>query len=150
VNVGFGIDLEEVRRVVDAAEVLVVRFAITDRRLLVDARTNDEFGPLIKVVPPAANAEERFRSLKVMRPRFRVPERILTFEWPRHARALAEAGLWDHVARRLVALGWPETAAQCDEAYRQLVEEEQRVESAAIRGAEGFQTLWPVGAAADE
>jgi hypothetical protein len=150
VSVGFGIDLDEVRRVIDAAEVLVVRFAVTDRRLLIDSRTNDEFGPLIKVVPPAANAEERFRTLKVMRSRFRVPERILTFEWPRHARALAEAGLWDHVARRLVDLGWPDTAGECDEAYRQLIEEERQVEVAAIRGSEGFQTLWPAGATADE
>lgn len=149
-NVGYGIDLDEVRRVIDAAEVLVVRFAITDRRLLIDTRTNDQFGPLIKVVPPAANAAERFRGLKVMRPRFRSPERILTFEWPRHARALAEAGLWEHVARRLVALGWPETASQCDEAFSQLVEEERLVEVAAIRGSEGFQTLWPATAAAND
>lgn len=149
-SVGFGIDLDEVRRVIDAAEVLVVRFAITDRRLLIDSRTSDECGPLISVVPPAANAQERFRSLKVMRPRFRSPERILTFEWPRHARALGESGLWEHMARRLVALGWPDTARQCDEAYRQLLDEEQRVEIAAIRGDEGFQTLWPVGAPSDD
>lgn len=148
-SVGFGIDLDEVRRVIDAADVLVVRFVLTDRRLLVDARTNDECGPLVGVVPPAANAQERFRSLKVMRPRFRSPERILTFEWPRHARALAEAGLWAHIARRLVALGWPETATQCDEAFCQLVEAERLVEVAAIRGDEGFQTLWPTGATAD-
>ena len=150
-NVGYGIDLDEVRRVIDAAEVLVVRFGVTDRRLLIDARTNDQFGPMIKVVPPAANAEERFRSLKVMRPRFRSPERILTFEWPRHAR-----GSWrnpasgEHIARRLVALGWPETASQCDEAFSQLVEEERLVEVAAIRGSEGFQTLWPATAAAHD
>ncbi|MEK7693128.1 MAG: hypothetical protein AAB349_02965 [Chloroflexota bacterium] len=149
-NVGYGIDLDEVRRVIDAAEVLVVRFGVTDRRLLIDARTNDQFGPMIKVVPPAANAEERFRSLKVMRPRFRSPERILTFEWPRHARALAESGVWEHIARRLVALGWPETASQCDEAFSQLVEEERLVEVAAIRGSEGFQTLWPATAAAHD
>ena len=67
-SVGFGIDLDEVRRVIDAAEVLIVRFALTERRLLVDRRTDDRFGPLVKVVPPAANAQERFRSLKVMRP----------------------------------------------------------------------------------
>ncbi len=145
-SVGFGIDLDEVRRVIDAAEVLIVRFALTDRRLLVDRRTSDRFGPLVKVVPPAANAQERFRSLKVMRPSFRSPERILTFEWPRHACALAEAGLWDHMARKLVELGWPETAALCDEALRQLVEEERQVEVAAIRSGEGFQTLWPATA----
>ena len=85
-----------------------------------------------------------------MRPRFRSPERILTFEWPRHARALGEAGLWEHMARRLAALGWPDTARQCDEAYRQLLDEERRVEIAAIRGDEGFQTQWPAGAPSDD
>ncbi len=149
-SVGFGIDLDEVRRVIDASEVLVVRFMITDRRLLVDARTNDECGPLMKVVPPAANAQERFRSLKVMRPRFRSPERILTFEWPRHARALSEAGLWEHMAHRLVALGWPDTPSQCDEAYVQLLAEELRVELAAVRGGEGFHTVWPPDAVSDD
>jgi hypothetical protein len=142
VGVDFGIDLDEIRRVIDAADVLVVRLSVTDRRLLIDARTNDEHGPMIKVVPPAASAEERFRSLKMMRPRFRVPERILTFQWPRHARALRESGIWDHVAHRLVALGRSGTAAQCDQAYRELLDEERKVEVAAIKGGEGFQTLW--------
>jgi hypothetical protein len=146
----YGIDLDEVRRVVDAAEVLVVRLAVTDRRLLIDARTNDDFGPMIKVVPKATSAEERFRSLKIMRPRFRVPERILTFQWPRHARALEEAGVWGHIARRLVGLGWPETAAQCDEAFRQLIDEERAVERNAIVGGEGFETLWPATVTSDE
>jgi hypothetical protein len=146
----YGIDLDEVRRVVEQAEVLVVRLAITDRRLLIDARTNDDFGPMIKVVPKATSAEDRFRSLKIMRPRFRVPERILTFQWPRHARALQESGVWDQIARRLVALGWPETAAQCDEAFRQLIDEEREVERNAILGGEGFQTLWPAQVTSDE
>jgi hypothetical protein len=147
VSVGFGIDLDEVRRVIDVAEVLVVRFSVTDRRLLVDARTNDEIGPMIKVVPRASSAEDRFRSLKMLRPRFRSPERIVTFHWPRHARALGESGVWDHLARRLVALGWSDTAAQCDEAHRQLIEEERRVEVEAIRGGEGFKTMWPASVA---
>ena len=138
----FGIDLNEVRRVIEAADVLVIRFSITDRRLLIDARTNDGEGPLVRVVPRAGSAEERFRSLKVLRPRFRVPERILTFHWPRHARALDESGVWAHLARRLVALGHSDTAGQCDAALRQLVEEERRVEQAAIGGGEGFQTIW--------
>lgn len=141
-TIEYGIDLDEVRRVIDAAEVLVVRFSVCDQRLLVDARTNDDFGPLIKLVPRAGSAEERFRSVKVLRPRFRVPQRIMTFHWPRHARAMKDAGIWDHLARRLVGLGWPETAAQCDEAYRELLERERQVEIAAVLGAEGFQTLW--------
>jgi hypothetical protein len=150
VNADFGIDLDEVRRVIDAAEVLVVRFAVTDRRLLIDTRTNDDFGPMIKVVPPVASGGERFKSLKILRPRFRTPERILTFQWPRHARALVESGLWDHLARRIVALGWAETAGQCDAALRELVAAERRVEIAAITGGEGFKTIWPMGGPNDE
>jgi hypothetical protein len=149
-GVDFGIDLDEVRRVIDDAEVLVVRFAVTDRRLLIDARAHDEYGPMIKVVPPAASAQERFRALKVLRPRFRSPERIMTFHWPRRARALAESGIWDYIARRLVALGYADTAGQCDAAYSDLLEEERQVEIAAIRGGEGFQTQWPAAVSSDE
>jgi len=150
VGADFGIDLSEVRRVIDAAEVLVVRFSVTDRRLLVDARTNDEYGPMVRVVPRASSAEDRFRSLKMMRPRFRVPEKILTFQWPRHARALAESGIWEYLSRRLVALGYSDTAAQCDAAFQELVEDERAVELAAIRGGEGFQTLWTSDARTDD
>jgi hypothetical protein len=149
-SVDYGIDLEEVRRVVDAADVLVVRFSVTDRRLLVDARSSEADGPMIKVVPPVSSGEERFKALKMMRPRFRTPQRILTFQWPRHARALEEAGIWQHIARRLVALGWSETAAQCDEALAELIEEERRTEIAAIRGDEGFKTLWAEDMTADD
>jgi hypothetical protein len=149
-NADYGIDLGEVRRVIDAAEVLVVRFSLTDRRLLVDVRTNGDEGPMVKVVPPVASGEERFKSLKVLRPSFRSPERILTFQWPRHARGLVESGVWEHIARRLVAIGWSNTAAQCDAAIKQLIREEQEVEQAAIRGGDAFKTLWAKDMAVDE
>ena len=149
-NADWGIDLTEVRRVIDAAEVLVIRLSVTDRRLLVDARTNQEYGPMIKVVPRASSAEERFRSLKMMRPRFRVPERIMTFQWPRHARGLSESGIWEHLAKRLCSLGWSDTAGQCDEAYGELLREERLVEVAAIKGGEGFHTKWSADGYSDE
>jgi hypothetical protein len=150
VGVDYGIDLDEVRRVIDGSEVLVVRFSVTDRRLLIDSRSNEHAGPMIRVVPPATSADERFRAIKVLRPRFKVPERIVTFQWPRHARALCDAGVWDHIVRKLAAIGDDSVRLQCDEAYRQLVAEERKVELNAVLGGEGFQTLWPVGTAADE
>lgn len=146
----FGIDLDEVRRVIDAADVLVVRFSVTDKRLLVDARTNDTDGPMVKVVPPVANGQERFKALKMMRPRFRTPDRILTFQWPRHARAMAEAGVWDHLARRLCGLGWSGTAKDVDEAWAELMREERMAEAAAIAGGEGFKTIWAEEMPGDE
>jgi hypothetical protein len=143
VSTEYGIDLDEIRRVIDAAEVLVVRFSITDRRLLVDARTNQTDGPLIRVVPPVASGEERFKALRAMRPTFPAPERIMTFQWPRHARSLVESGLWDYLARRIVAIG--AAADDCNAAIRELIATERQVEVAAIRGDESFKTLWERG-----
>jgi hypothetical protein len=122
--------------------VLVVRFAVTDRRLLVDTRTNDTEGPMIKVVPPVTSAEERFKAHKIMRPRFRSPQKILTFQWPRHARAMVEAGLWEYITRRLTSAANGAVSAQCEEALRDLLLAERAVEIAAIQGAEGFKTIW--------
>jgi hypothetical protein len=131
-----------VRRVIDAAEVLVVRFSITDRRLLVDTRANDADGPMVRVVPPVASGEERFKALRALRPSFAAPERILTFQWPRHARALVECGVWEHLARRVVGMGWPETPGECEAAIRELIDVELAIEVTAIRGGEGFKTMW--------
>jgi hypothetical protein len=58
----YGLDIDEVTRVIDAAEVLVVRFAIVDKRLLIDSRTSENEGPLIAIVPRAGSVEERFKS----------------------------------------------------------------------------------------
>ena len=66
----------------------------------------------------------------------------MTFLWPRHARSLVESGLWDYLAKRITAIGWPGVSADIDAAIRQLVEEERRAEIDAIRGGEGFKTLW--------
>ena len=45
----YGLDLDEVARVIDAADVLVIRFAILDKRLLIDGRTGESEGPLIVI-----------------------------------------------------------------------------------------------------
>ncbi len=45
--------MDEVARVIDNADVLVVRFAILEKRLLVDTRTTEMVGPLIAIIPKA-------------------------------------------------------------------------------------------------
>ena len=138
----FGLDLPEIMKVIDTAEVLVVRFSIVDERLLVDARRNEEQGPLIKLVPRVASVEERFRYLKQVRPRFPLPERIMTFMWPRHVEVLQTSGIWQHIVDKLVALGHAGTAEECEAVYRQLLAEEKAQVVAAIRGEGGYHSLW--------
>lgn len=138
----YGLDIDEVTRVIDAAEVLVVRFAIVDKRLLIDSRTNENEGPLIALVPKAGSVEERFKSLKKLRPRFALPDRIMSFMWPRHIETFRISGLWEKIEARMVSLGGDEMAARCAEIFAQLAREEKSEVLSAIRGGEGYQSLW--------
>jgi hypothetical protein len=138
----YGLDLDEVSRVIDAAEVLVVRFAILDKRLLIDARTNDTDGPLIAVVPRAQSVEDRFKSLKKLRPLFPLPEKIMSFMWPRHIDTMKNSGVWEKIESRLVSLGGETMMERCQVAYRELAHQERLEVLSAIKGGEGYQSLW--------
>jgi hypothetical protein len=138
----FGIDLDEIFKVLDTADVLIIRFQLVDQRLLIDARHTDVDPPLVKLVPRAGSVEERFRSLKELRPRLPLPDKIMSFQWPRHVRVLADAGVWQRVVDRMSASGHTNVQSMCDAVWQELVAAERREEMAAIRGGEGFQTLW--------
>jgi hypothetical protein len=138
----FGIDLDEIFKVLDSADVLIIRFQLVDQRLLIDARSTELDPPLVKLVARAGSVEERFRSLKQLRPRLPLPDKIMSFQWPRHVRVLADAGIWNRVVKRMCDSGHPGMQQMCDEVWNEMVAAERREEIAAIRGGEGFQTLW--------
>lgn len=138
----YGLDLDEVGRVIDKAEVLVVRFAILDKRLLIDARTSEGEGPIIAVVPKATSVEDRFKALKKMRPRMPLPEKIMSFMWPRQLETFRASGLQDKIEGRLVSLGGEEMINACRSAFDELEREEKAEVVAAIRGSESYQSLW--------
>lgn len=132
---------DEILRTVETAEVMTFRFVIVNQRLLIDARTNEIDGPLIKIVPRARSVEERFRSLKQLRPRFRVPDKIAAIWWPKYVQSLRTSGVWDVLACRISRLGFPQAVQQCEEVYHELVRLEQEQIRNAITG-EGYQALW--------
>ncbi len=138
----FGIDIDEIRRVVDEAEVFIVRFTRIERRLLVDARAAADDPPMIRIVPRVSSAAERYRHLKELRPNMQLPEQITVFSWPRQALAMRELGIWQRIEERLVSLGGVELAGACDEALEALLAAERAEMMAAIRGGEGFETVW--------
>jgi hypothetical protein len=138
----FGLDLQEVRRVIDTADVIIVRFRRLEPRLLIDSRHSEIDGPLIKLVPRAQSVEDRFRSLKQLRPRFPLPDRITSFEWPHHVSLLQSTGIWEHVEQRLTAAGGEPAGDRAKAMLRELLTAERREEIAAIRGGDGYQTLW--------
>lgn len=136
----YGVDLEEILRVIDRAAVLIVRFDVLEPRLLVDFRADPPDMPIIQLVDRVNSAEERFRHLKSLRPKLPLPERIMSFPWPRAVRAFEESGIWEKIEERLISLG--SDPDHIKRIQQQLLDGERAVTIAAIRGGEGFRTIW--------
>lgn len=137
---GYGVDLDQVLRLIDRAAVLIVRFDLLEQRLLVDFRAPGAELPLITMVDRVNSAEERFRHLKSLRPKLPLPERIHSFPWPRAISAFETSGVWERIAERLDGLGAPQEEVLA--VRRQLLESEAAATAAAIRGGDGFRTIW--------
>ena len=137
-----GFDLSPIFNAVETADVLIVRFPFFEKRLLVDVRPSELDAPVIRLLPQASGIEERFRSVKEARPRLPLPERITSFHWPRHVEALRAAGVWQRLVERLEASGHRDAARRCEEAWRDMLNEERREAMRAIRGGDRYETLW--------
>ena len=139
----FQLDIAEVNRAVDAAEVVALYFPLLRKTLLMDTRSNDVDGPMIGVVPMAASPEERFKSLRQLRPRFPRADSITIVPWTKYVASLQRLGVWDHVVRRFAEAGDPGLVRQCQACFEELAAAERVEVGRAIRG-ENYETLWPV------
>ena len=137
----YRIDVSEVTRNIDAAEVVALYFPLVRKTLLMDMRTNDIDGAMIRVVPMANTPEERFQSLLKMRPRFRKPDSITIIPWPKYVPSLVDLGVWDHIVRRFADTGSPEIVRECDRCYAELAKLEREEVRRAITG-ENYETMW--------
>lgn len=137
-----GIDIEAIRRVVETADVFVVRFALQEHRLMVDSRPDAEGRPYIKIVPPVSSPEERYRFLQRERPGLSPPEQITVFQWPRSIVVLRDSGIWAAIEDRLVTIGGEPALDASREAYLMGRRLERADTLSLIRGGEGYETLW--------
>ena len=138
----FGIDLDEVRRVIENSEVLIIRLETVGSRVLVDFRSTSTEPPFISRVPRVNSVEERVRDVKALRPAFAYPEKLMSFAWPRRVSVIAQSGLWDVVRHRLESIGGQASGEAALRVHRELVDEERREVVAAVRGGEGMRTIW--------
>lgn len=137
----FGADLEEIARTVDRAKVLDIQFELLGESLLIDFRAVGTDRPLAVILPKASSRRERMRSVKALRPDAPVPERIAGFSWPRHVAALCDAGVLQRIVERIRAAGFePDDVLR--EPLLELAEHELDLRRDAVRGGEGFQTIW--------
>ncbi len=138
----FGIDLDDVKRVVENAEVLIIRLETVGSRVLVDFRSTAEQPPFISRVPRVSSVEERVRAVKELRPAFPYPEKLMSFAWPRRVSVIAESGVWDQLRQRLETIGGEGAGDAAHRVHGELLDEERREVVAAVRGGEGMRTIW--------
>ena len=138
---GVMIDLDEVRKVVDACDVFTIGFRLFPQRLIVDTRSSAEEGPMVEVVEPVETVEEQFFWLGKRRPSFGVPGRFTFFVWPYSLRFLKECGLVNRIGERVRAAERRDAAEAVDRALAEL----ERLEGEAVRDAimgRNYHSLW--------
>lgn len=139
---GFDLDIEAVRENIAEAEVVTLYFPFLRKTLLVDTRTGDSVGPLVRVVPMARSSAERFESLRQMRPELPRAESITMIPWSRRVVSLEAEGVWDRLLARLSESGDRSALSAAGECLAELAGLEARELGDAIRG-EHYRTLWP-------
>ncbi|MEX0751287.1 MAG: hypothetical protein WD359_10820 [Dehalococcoidia bacterium] len=138
----YHLDYDQILNSIRNAEVVAFRFVTVPMRLLIDNRSNEIDPPMVKLVPRVVSAEERFKSLKMLRPRFKLPNKISAIWWPRYIASLEETGVWDALVKRIADGGFTDAAAECASILAELKRMERDEVANAIAG-EGYRTLWP-------
>lgn len=133
--------LGEVLRTIEVAEVVVIYFPTLGKTLIVDTRSNAMEGPMVKVVPMVASVEERFKSLKRLRPRFPKPESMVLMPCSGSVDTLERLGIWQRILNRFLRLECPDVVLDCEAALDNLLRAEHEEKVAAIKG-QGYETLW--------
>ncbi len=145
----FRIDIGEVLRSIDVGEVIALYFPLLRKTLLMDTRSNNVDGPMIRVVPMASSPEERFRELVRLRPRFPKPESITIIPWPKYVASLVRLEVWAHIVRRFLEIGPPEIVRRCEACLEELRKAEREEIRRAITG-ENYETLWDAAESPEE
>lgn len=137
----FSIDLADIAHSIRTSDVLALRFVACGYRLILDFRSTEIDGPMVKVVKPVKSVEERYRSLRRLRPRFPAPEKIVSIWWPRFTSSLRTTGIWEEVMKRVSESGHVDAVRRAEEALDELIRLEELQQRQAITGT-GFRTLW--------
>lgn len=141
---GIVIDLEALDDAVADAELVVIAFEFWPERLLIDLRedVHRHTPPLIEVVDPVGGVAERNLWLSTRRPGVAPPDQFLFFTWPQSVAFLARSMLPVQVARRLQAEQGLDVREELQDAFEELAVLERREARAAVRGGEGYETVW--------
>ena len=137
----FVLDLEEVIQSIDNAEVVSLYFPTLSKAFVVDTRSTDTEGPLVRIMPMVASPQERLQSLQRLRPFFPDVRNLTVIAWPRYVDSLVRLGVWERIVSRVGESGHDEAVSDCDSVLKELRRLE-KAELAAVVLGESYHTIW--------
>jgi phospholipid N-methyltransferase len=140
----FSIDIEEINRNLENAEVVTLFFPLLRKTLLLDLRYGDEYDPIVTIMPMVNSPAERMETIQKLRPNLAKPEKIVFIPWPKYASSLVRLGLYDSIKQRLTTIGRSKPLADLRSALKTL-EQTEKDEIAAVIKGKGYRTLWQSG-----
>ena len=140
----FESDLDEIVSNIDSAEVISIFLPTLRRSVVIDTRTNEHDGAMVRLMPMVASPQERLRSLRRLRPSFPRVHNLALIPWLRYVESLVKLGVWTRVVSRLEAAGQDAAASECGEVLRELQAVEKAEMASVVRG-ENYHTIWSAG-----
>ena len=138
----FSVDIGEIFKSLDTADVVSLYFPLLRKTLLLDRRRDSLDGPMVKVVPMAESIEDRFKSLKKMRPGLPVPQTIAVIPWPKYVASLRRLGVWEHVLEGFRKDGQFQALEACGHALDELIALEKAELTQALAASGRYRSLW--------
>lgn len=111
------------------------------KALVVDTRSNETDGPMIRVMPMVASPQERIRALRRLRGGFPRVRSLTVIPWPRYVDSMVSLGVWDRIVERLAQSGMADAAEASQPALEELKRME-KAEMAAVVIGENYHTIW--------
>ena len=137
----FVLDIEDVIESVERAEVMSLFFPTFGKAVVIDTRSTDTQGPMVRIMPMVASPQERLRSLRRLRPGFPRVRGLTVVPWPRYVDSLVTLGVWDRVVQRFAKAGQDGSVAECEGILSELRMLEKAELSAVVQG-DNYHTLW--------
>ncbi len=132
---------DEIKKNIQEAQVMSVFFPTFRKAFVIDTRSNESDGPMVKIMPMAASPQERLRSLRRLRPGFPRLHNISLIPWPRYVDSLVRVGIWDQIVQRFADLGYQDIVRECELALTELRRLE-KAELAAVVMGDNYHTIW--------
>ena len=138
------VNLDEVMSNIDNAEVMSLFFPTFRKAVVIDTRSDDGDGPLVRILPMAASPQERLRTIRRLRPNLPRLRTLTLIPWPSYVESLVGLGVWDRIVDRLRQVGNDDVVQRCDTVLEDLRNLE-RLELAAVVRGENYHTVWAAG-----